>query len=153
MSRVLVAIDGSEAAAAAAARAAALLGPDHDYLVVEAVHVPMPVATAAVGISPGYAAGVGSSPELLRSAGERALAEGRADAAGAIRRMKVKARPVVETGAPIDVIREAVTSRHVDLLVIGSHGKGLAERVFTGSVSHQILKDPPCPVLVVPVGG
>lgn len=47
-------------------------------------------------------------------------------------------------------LREA--SRHLDLLVCGSHGHGRMLRSLIGSVSGELLDLPNCPVLLVPPG-
>jgi nucleotide-binding universal stress UspA family protein len=53
------------------------------------------------------------------------------------------------TGIPADrVIDEA--EKGVDLLVIGSRGYGPVRRVLLGSVSGDVVRHSPCPVMVVP---
>lgn len=89
MSKILIAVDGSDLAVEAAATAVDLLGPAHSYTVLEAFHVVIPGPVSRLGDFPPYA--IPPAPEDL-------LAESR-----------------------------------------GS------------SVSHELLKEPPCPVLVVPV--
>ena len=37
----------------------------------------------------------------------------------------------------------------VDVIVVGSHGRGAIERLLLGSVSDQIVRHAPCPVLVI----
>lgn len=46
----------------------------------------------------------------------------------------------------LDVARET----GVDLLVVGTHGRGLAARMLLGSIAVHVLRHVPCPVLVVP---
>lgn len=38
----------------------------------------------------------------------------------------------------------------VDLIVIGSSGKGTWRRLFGGSVSEKVAREAPCPVLISP---
>lgn len=46
-------------------------------------------------------------------------------------------------------IVEAARSEQVDLVVVGSHGRGAVGRFFVGSVSEFVVRQAPCPVLVV----
>ena len=39
------------------------------------------------------------------------------------------------------------------LIIVGSHQRGLLGHWLHGSTSREVLRDAPCPVLVVPVGG
>jgi len=150
VSRILVAVDGSDAAAEAACKAVELLGRDHRYTVLEAIEVvPISAAPGLLGTGPAYE--TVPSPEMLMAETQRATTEARNDVAVAIRRMRVGAHPIVEFGHAAEVIAETVRSNGIDVVVVGSHGKGLAERVFHGSVSHEVLKDLPCPVLVIPI--
>ena len=41
-------------------------------------------------------------------------------------------------------------ARHVDLLVMGSRGRGPVRAAILGSVSHSVAKEAPCPVLILP---
>lgn len=151
MAKIIIAIDGSEAAADAATTAVELLGKDHEYTVLEAVHVQVPVPTPRLGVGAPY--GVPPAPEVVLAASEAARAEAVNDIAVVVRRLGMEARSLVGTGPAAEVIRRAADEIGADLVVVGSHGKGLAVRVFLGSVSHDVLKDPPCAVLVVPVKG
>lgn len=47
------------------------------------------------------------------------------------------------------ILREA-TVQNAGLIVIGSHGHGALYNLLVGSVTSGVLKDAPCPVLVVP---
>ncbi len=46
-------------------------------------------------------------------------------------------------------IVDAAQSEQVDLVVVGSHGRGRASRFLIGSVSDHVVRNAPCPVLVV----
>jgi nucleotide-binding universal stress UspA family protein len=54
----------------------------------------------------------------------------------------------VVSGYPVRVLRDQTAE--LDLLVMGSRGLGPIRRVFLGSVSHGVLMDSRCPVLVLP---
>lgn len=56
---------------------------------------------------------------------------------------------VVLTGTPfVDIIRYA--KQHViDLIVMGTHGRGPVKHILLGSVAEKIVRKAPCPVLTV----
>jgi nucleotide-binding universal stress UspA family protein len=56
---------------------------------------------------------------------------------------------LVWQGEPAEAIVEAATAEQVDLVVVGSHGRGSMGRFLVGSVSEQVVRTAPCPVLVV----
>jgi len=59
-----------------------------------------------------------------------------------------KAKVHVAFGAPAaEIVRAARAS---DVIVCGTHGRGLIGRLVLGSVSQKVLRRAPCPVLVVP---
>ena len=43
-------------------------------------------------------------------------------------------------------------ARHVDLLVMGSRGRGPLRAAILGSVSHSVAQQAPCPVVILPRG-
>ena len=56
---------------------------------------------------------------------------------------------LVWTGDPGDVIVEAAEAEHADMVLVGSHGRGPVGRLLLGSVSEFVVRNAPCPVLVV----
>lgn len=56
---------------------------------------------------------------------------------------------LVWTGDPGDMIIEAAEAEHADMIIVGSHGRGAVGRLFLGSVSEHVVRNAPCPVLVV----
>jgi nucleotide-binding universal stress UspA family protein len=65
---------------------------------------------------------------------------------------ELRALPVIEHGDPVrKLIEDAGTG--VDLLVLGSRGFGPVMRLLVGSVSSRVIREAPCPVLVVPRPG
>ena len=60
-------------------------------------------------------------------------------------------RAVTETrvGHPfLEIIRYA-KAHDVDLIVLGTHGRGAIEHMLLGSVAEKVVRKGPCPVLVV----
>ncbi len=57
---------------------------------------------------------------------------------------------IVVEGDPVIEILDAIKRLQADMLVIGTHAKGLTEHTFMGDVAHKILKRTRVPVLLVP---
>jgi nucleotide-binding universal stress UspA family protein len=53
------------------------------------------------------------------------------------------------TGLPVAHILNFAEREHVDLIVIGSHGRTGLSRLLMGSVAEGVLRKAKCPVLVV----
>lgn len=62
---------------------------------------------------------------------------------------KLRALPVHLVGDPAEQLL-ARAEEGMDLLVLGSRGFGPVMRLMLGSVSAQVIRDAPCPVLVTP---
>lgn len=58
----------------------------------------------------------------------------------------------VHHGSPVAEILKAADRHDVDLVVVGSHGKGRLKYAFLGSVAEKLLRKSQRPVLVVPLG-
>jgi nucleotide-binding universal stress UspA family protein len=56
-------------------------------------------------------------------------------------------------GSSPDEILKLAREHAATLIVMGSHGHGALYQLFVGSVTAAILKDAPCPVLIVPGDG
>jgi nucleotide-binding universal stress UspA family protein len=52
-------------------------------------------------------------------------------------------------GDPVNEIIKFSQSRDADLIVVGTRGKTGIERLFLGSVAEGVVREAPCPVLVV----
>jgi nucleotide-binding universal stress UspA family protein len=59
---------------------------------------------------------------------------------------------LVWEGDPGEAIVEAATAEGADMIVVGSHGRGTVGRFLIGSVSDHVVRNAPCPVLVVRSG-
>ncbi|HEY66412.1 MAG TPA: universal stress protein [Caldilineae bacterium] len=67
-----------------------------------------------------------------------------------LREAGVEAEGEVVEGAAAPAILEAARRHDVDLIVIGTRGPSSVAEMLLGSVSTQVLRYAPCPVLVVP---
>ncbi len=56
---------------------------------------------------------------------------------------------LLREGAPASDIVAAAQDWQADLIVVGTHGRGGLGRLVLGSVAESVLRDAPCPVLVV----
>ncbi len=52
-------------------------------------------------------------------------------------------------GPPADQIVDYAGKHDVDLIVMGTHGRGGIEKMWLGSVTEKVLRQADCPVLVV----
>ena len=84
------------------------------------------------------------------------LAEMRADATTAVEALAAEARTtiadvraVVLIGSPASEIVRYAAAEAIDLIVVGSHGRGIVPRAFLGSVADRVIREAPCPVLTV----
>jgi universal stress protein A len=56
---------------------------------------------------------------------------------------------VIEIGDPYEQLMAIARQRHVDLIVISTHGRTGLEHLVMGSVAEKIIRHAPCPVFVV----
>jgi universal stress protein A len=62
----------------------------------------------------------------------------------------LRATPVVRaSGHVADAIVDYAKDIHVDVIVVGTHGRGGVSHLFMGSVAEHVVRKAPCPVLVV----
>lgn len=55
----------------------------------------------------------------------------------------------VEGEAPPEEIKKYVEQQEIDLVVMGTHGRRGAKRMLLGSVTEEVMRKSPCPVLTV----
>lgn len=58
--------------------------------------------------------------------------------------------PVVDSGPPADVVLQVARHERVHFIVMGTHGHAGVKRMIVGSVADKVLRNAPCPVVVVP---
>lgn len=143
--RVLITTDGSDLALDAACRAAELLSTEVSFVVLSVIVT----SQASLGFHAALLAPVSPSSALTAEVLAAAEIEAHLAAGLVASLLGPAARIRVERGEPGSIICEVAAAEHVGLIVVGSHGKSVAQRVVLGSVSHHVLQHALCPVLVV----
>ncbi|WP_262178651.1 universal stress protein [Haloarcula laminariae] len=121
-------------------------GVDHAVLLAEAfdatVHL-LTVVDVKAAAGPFSAGGIDGDYVERQMADQReALAEREAN-------MDVPVETSVGTGTPSEGILEYVEDNHIDLVVMGTHGRSGLRRYLTGSVAERVLRLSPVPVVTV----
>jgi nucleotide-binding universal stress UspA family protein len=143
LNRILVATDFGEASEAAlnyGRELARMFSAQLDVL-----HVADNVLTRGFGAE-GY---VANYPELQHDVEEAAQRSLDAAVSGEDRTM-LRARPIVVTSnTPAMAIVSYAKDANVDLIVMGTHGRGAMAHLLMGSVAERVVRTAPCPVLTV----
>jgi nucleotide-binding universal stress UspA family protein len=143
MSRVLLAVDGSDASVRAAEKLARVI--DHwkarPELHVLTVHVNTPFADRATGLI-----GADAVKRYYDEESAEALAPARAklDAAG------VRYTVHTAVGEVSEKIVGTAKSLGCELIAMGTHGRGKVGTMVLGSVAQKVLHVSPIPLLLVP---
>ena len=111
--------------------------------VLHVLNVPLPVMPAA-----GVPVVDASALPPLRP--EEATEDVRRFTSSTIGADATAADAVVVEGSPVREILRQAEDRHVDLLVMGTHGRSGFEALFLGSVTEKVLRSTHVPVLTVP---
>ena len=61
----------------------------------------------------------------------------------------VKLTTMTEEGSPSDIIIKKIKEEGIDLVIMGTSGKHGLDRFLLGSVTENVVRSAPCPVLVV----
>jgi nucleotide-binding universal stress UspA family protein len=85
---------------------------------------------------------------LAQTSNDLAAARLSASEAGAL-----EVETVVVEGNPASEIVRVAAERGIDLIVLGSHGRGGISRAILGSVADKVMRTAACPVLIVAHGG
>ncbi len=136
MKKILVAVDGSAASLHAARTALELAAPTGAE--VHLVHVVPPAF-----VPPEVPFGVTPWTEEAMKAGERLLE----DTVKELGNPKVARHNLA--GSPAERVADLADQEQVDLVVVGSKGRGAVSRVLIGSVTDRIVHICKKPVLVV----
>ncbi len=143
---VLIATDGSELSLHAARRGLALLGSPASVTVVA-------VVTEIPGEEAGGFEGPVETPEEQQADWDQEQDDAKAAIAATVEAIgKPDAGARIEVGDPGGAICTVAREIDADVVVLGSHGRGVLKRVVLGSVSEYVMRHALCPVLVVREG-
>ena len=142
--RIVCGVDGSEQArhaASAALRLAERLGAQLTLVHVTPTRTVVPIDSFPIGVDPSV---YPRSRELAFSEAEAAFDALSADVAAA------GAEREVRLGEPAVVLAQVAADFGAELIVVGSRGRGAWRSAILGSVSGDLARLAPCPVIIVP---
>lgn len=138
---ILVAIDDSACAQRALALAIDLAVVHRAKLIIARAVDPIEASAPAMdpysSIQPYLEALVENAQQLVAAATATAVMAG------------VVAEGRVLSGSVVDTLVDLARSEHADLIVLGSHGRKGLSRLIVGSVAEGVMREAPCPTLVV----
>ncbi len=98
----------------------------------------------------GYDAG----PEVVRGQVAKELRDEHRqlqEYADRLREAGVETKAMLVQGPTVEALLEMVEKQGTDLIIVGSHGRGMMAEILLGSVSQGLIRAGRCPVTVVPV--
>lgn len=145
--RILLAIDGSEHSEAAVDEITHRHYPaDSEVRVISVIEPLMPLSAESLATSAGYH---GELEKIERERARHAIEKAAARLRESIGGGSVKITTDVLSGSPKGVILEDAEAFGADLIVVGSHGRGMLERFLLGSVSQAVALHAKCSVEIV----
>jgi len=147
MTRVLLAVDGSELDDVIALAARKLFGADAEYL---AVNVSEPEAQFAPNLPYGMVYPyVWDKPVSPTVEVETAFDEAERVAERVGQSAAISVEPIGDVGDPADAIVSAAAEHAADVIVVGSRERSWFARLIDPSVSREVTASSPVPVLIV----
>lgn len=149
MTRILVALDGSDESVAAAEQARQLFGDDAEYLAINVFEAPRATTpslsdTLTWGAVWRYET-FGSTEEDAEAAREVAAGEALEEAE---RAGLHPTRGLGQVGDPAQAIVDAADRHHADAIVVGWHQRGWLSRLIDPPVGPEVAKRAHVPVLL-----
>ncbi len=67
-----------------------------------------------------------------------------------VQRRGIDVKTLLLQGPTVETLLDQADKAEADLIMAGCHGRGRLYKALVGSVSEGILRNPPCPVFLVP---
>jgi nucleotide-binding universal stress UspA family protein len=64
-------------------------------------------------------------------------------------RVPLLRQALVQVGVPHEVINASAREQSIDLIILGTHGRTGLAHMLHGSIAERVLREAPCPVLVL----
>ena len=144
--KILLAVDGSVCSDAAAQELAKRPWPSQSEVkVITAVEIPVPMGMQPWAVSPDYFENLETSVRQVAQASlDSALLKLKT-----ITDKTLKISSEIIQGSPAQVIVDEAESWGADLIIMGSRGLGIWNRLLLGSVSNSVVHHAKCSVEVV----
>ena len=144
--KILLAVDGSDCSDAAALELAKRpWPPQSEVKVITAVEIPAPVGMEPWAVSPDYFENLeGTLRQAAQAVLDRALLKLKSTT-----EKTLKISSEIIQGSPAQVIVDEAETWGADLIVMGSRGLGIWNRLLLGSVSNAVVQHAKCSVEVV----
>ncbi|HLY73545.1 MAG TPA: universal stress protein [Planctomycetota bacterium] len=131
--RIVVPLDGSMTAETILTQVCRVLDrKDSELILLRAVDL-TPIKTAMMDAE----AALGAAREYLQGQKEK------------LERGGVKVRIIARLGTPAGAILETVKEQHATMVALATHGASGVSRLLLGSVTEEVLRQSPVPVLVI----
>jgi nucleotide-binding universal stress UspA family protein len=72
------------------------------------------------------------------------------DIAEQLRKSGLDSKALLVHGETVETILKEAADLDVDMIVVGTHGRGAMHQLIMGSISEEIIHKSRCPVLVIP---
>ncbi len=92
----------------------------------------------------------GEPSQIVFPVGREAVLEALHRAAKAAGASASHVEAEAEAGGVLQTIVDRAIADRIDLVVLGTHGRGWFDRALLGSVAERVIRKVPCPVLTVP---
>lgn len=141
MKRILVPVDFSDSSAEALKAAIKIARAfEAKILALHVVHDPAD--------APGFYASEKAGKKVFRNMEDSATQMMEAFAAKRLRKYE-KHECHVRSGIPATQIMRFAAEHRVDMIAMGTHGRGGLDRLMLGSVADRVIRSSDCPVLIV----